>query len=111
MSSGPDCEYAPCTAPARVRDADGKLWCGRSHRYEGQRVGRNDPCPCDSGKKFKACCSTIPVHVRACRMCGCTEQRACVRTTPDGTWRCRWVAPDLCSACTSGRVTMIGGGA
>jgi uncharacterized protein YecA (UPF0149 family) len=20
------------------------------------RVGRNDPCPCDSGKKFKKCC-------------------------------------------------------
>jgi len=20
------------------------------------RVGRNDPCPCGSGKKFKACC-------------------------------------------------------
>jgi hypothetical protein len=22
----------------------------------GQRVGRNDPCPCGSGKKFKQCC-------------------------------------------------------
>ena len=21
-----------------------------------QRVGRNDPCPCGSGKKFKQCC-------------------------------------------------------
>jgi preprotein translocase subunit SecA len=21
-----------------------------------QKVGRNDPCPCGSGKKFKACC-------------------------------------------------------
>jgi len=21
-----------------------------------KRTGRNDPCPCDSGKKFKACC-------------------------------------------------------
>ena len=20
------------------------------------KVGRNDPCPCDSGKKFKKCC-------------------------------------------------------
>jgi preprotein translocase subunit SecA len=25
-------------------------------RNMGQRVGRNDPCPCGSGKKFKACC-------------------------------------------------------
>ena len=22
----------------------------------GQQVGRNDPCPCGSGKKFKKCC-------------------------------------------------------
>ncbi|MGD9648164.1 MAG: preprotein translocase subunit SecA [Pirellulales bacterium] len=25
-------------------------------RHRGQRVGRNDPCPCNSGKKFKNCC-------------------------------------------------------
>lgn len=25
-------------------------------RREGPRVGRNDPCPCGSGKKFKKCC-------------------------------------------------------
>ena len=24
--------------------------------HEGPRVGRNDPCPCGSGKKFKKCC-------------------------------------------------------
>ena len=23
--------------------------------YEDQRVGRNDPCPCGNGKKFKRC--------------------------------------------------------
>ncbi len=23
---------------------------------EGPKVGRNDPCPCHSGKKFKKCC-------------------------------------------------------
>ena len=23
--------------------------------YQGQKVGRNDPCPCGSGKKFKKC--------------------------------------------------------
>ena len=22
----------------------------------GPKVGRNDPCPCSSGKKYKACC-------------------------------------------------------
>jgi len=25
-------------------------------RIREERVGRNDPCPCGSGKKFKACC-------------------------------------------------------
>ncbi|NDV12906.1 YecA family protein [Crenobacter caeni] len=25
-------------------------------RREGDKVGRNDPCPCGSGKKYKACC-------------------------------------------------------
>ncbi len=25
-------------------------------RNSGQKVGRNDPCPCGSGKKFKKCC-------------------------------------------------------
>jgi preprotein translocase subunit SecA len=24
-------------------------------RHAGTRVGRNDPCPCGSGKKFKNC--------------------------------------------------------
>jgi uncharacterized protein len=26
------------------------------------KIGRNDPCPCGSGKKFKQCCSTITTH-------------------------------------------------
>src|SRR4051794_2351253 len=33
---------------------------GRSHPTSGgseaRRIGRNDPCPCGSGKKFKTCC-------------------------------------------------------
>ena len=28
-----------------------------------QRVRRNDPCPCGSGKKFKRCCLREPVPV------------------------------------------------
>ncbi|MHB9102388.1 MAG: SEC-C metal-binding domain-containing protein [Sulfuricella sp.] len=32
------------------------------HR-ELPNVGRNDPCPCGSGKKFKQCCGKAPtVH-------------------------------------------------
>jgi len=26
-----------------------------ANAFAGMRVGRNDPCPCGSGKKFKAC--------------------------------------------------------
>jgi hypothetical protein len=25
-------------------------------RLEGPKIGRNDPCPCGSGKKYKKCC-------------------------------------------------------
>lgn len=25
-------------------------------RHEGPRVGRNEPCPCGSGRKYKKCC-------------------------------------------------------
>ena len=25
-------------------------------RRSGAKVGRNDPCPCGSGKKYKKCC-------------------------------------------------------
>ena len=30
----------------------------KSHTFvrEGKKVGRNDPCPCGSGKKYKNCC-------------------------------------------------------
>ncbi len=26
------------------------------NRFQGKKVGRNDPCPCGSGKKYKKCC-------------------------------------------------------
>lgn len=26
-----------------------------------QKIGRNDPCPCGSGKKYKNCCINKPV--------------------------------------------------
>ncbi len=29
-------------------------------RREQPKVGRNDPCPCGSGRKFKACCGRTP---------------------------------------------------
>ncbi len=36
------------------RQAQGSLDNSATH-YKGQKVGRNDPCPCGSGKKFKKC--------------------------------------------------------
>ena len=27
-------------------------------RHHGRKVGRNAPCPCDSGRKFKKCCGS-----------------------------------------------------
>jgi preprotein translocase subunit SecA len=27
-----------------------------TYKRSGAKVGRNDPCPCGSGKKFKKCC-------------------------------------------------------
>jgi len=29
---------------------------GRTVRRESPKVGRNEPCPCGSGKKYKKCC-------------------------------------------------------
>ncbi len=50
---------------------DGKLYYagGVSLRPAGYRraeakVGRNDPCPCGSGKKYKKCCGAAPLERR-----------------------------------------------
>ena len=29
------------------------------HRRPGAKLGRNDPCPCGSGKKYKNCCQRL----------------------------------------------------
>ncbi|MEM7235201.1 MAG: YchJ family protein [Planctomycetota bacterium] len=36
---------------------DGKLVAEQPIEREAPKVGRNDPCPCGSGKKFKRCCA------------------------------------------------------
>jgi preprotein translocase subunit SecA len=38
---GPDCDHDHPPA--------------QPHRLEEPKTGRNDPCPCGSGKKFKKC--------------------------------------------------------
>ncbi len=39
-------------AAQRAGGADGNQ---ASQRRTGEKVGRNDPCPCGSGKKYKKC--------------------------------------------------------
>ncbi|MDR5868350.1 preprotein translocase subunit SecA [Halomonas koreensis] len=48
----PEAAAAGDEAPAPGSD-------GRPLRREGPKVGRNDPCPCGSGKKFKQCCGKL----------------------------------------------------
>jgi SEC-C motif-containing protein len=36
--------------------SDGKPLGPKPIRLAGPKVGRNDPCPCGSGKKYKKCC-------------------------------------------------------
>ena len=38
------------------RFIDGKIASDEPYRREMPKVGRNDPCPCGSGKKYKKCC-------------------------------------------------------
>jgi len=35
---------------------DGRMVTGGQVRRDTPKVGRNDPCPCGSGKKYKKCC-------------------------------------------------------
>jgi len=35
---------------------DNRGWQSGTYRREGPKTGRNDPCPCGSGKKYKKCC-------------------------------------------------------
>ena len=38
------------------RFIDGQVDTGEPWRREEPKIGRNDPCPCGSGKKYKKCC-------------------------------------------------------
>jgi preprotein translocase subunit SecA len=41
-------------APTQVRQQEGAV-AEKPFIREGKKVGRNDPCPCGSGKKYKQC--------------------------------------------------------
>ncbi|MFA6844214.1 MAG: preprotein translocase subunit SecA [Sphaerochaetaceae bacterium] len=42
--------------PNRTRQANGAEAQNVTIRRTGPKIGRNDPCPCGSGKKYKNCC-------------------------------------------------------
>jgi preprotein translocase subunit SecA len=44
--------------PINAGMADGKTKAARVtvRKTAAEKVGRNDPCPCGSGKKYKNCC-------------------------------------------------------
>jgi preprotein translocase subunit SecA len=45
-----------------VYSAPSKEGAAATTRRTGTRVGRNDPCPCGSGKKYKRCCALREVR-------------------------------------------------
>lgn len=44
---------ARVAGPAYLRAVEGK---GTPYRHASGKIGRNDPCPCGSGRKYKKCC-------------------------------------------------------
>jgi len=42
--------------PEDTADLETLLEGGAAPIRREQKVGRNDPCPCSSGRKFKKCC-------------------------------------------------------
>lgn len=45
-----------------IAEAGDETFTGATHRRIVPKVGRNDPCPCGSGKKFKHCCGKVVLH-------------------------------------------------
>jgi preprotein translocase subunit SecA len=50
-ASAPEDLFAPSSSPVSPASLVGD----DANTYDGVKVARNDPCPCGSGKKFKAC--------------------------------------------------------
>jgi preprotein translocase subunit SecA len=50
-------EFNPAAAPEELLapTATAQVAAEDHSTYMGMKVGRNDPCPCGSGKKFKSC--------------------------------------------------------
>jgi preprotein translocase subunit SecA len=46
----------PAASAPRAPEAEPQEKIGITLRKEAPKAGRNDPCPCGSGKKYKNCC-------------------------------------------------------
>ena len=51
--------------PAATAGGETESGKGVTIRRDGKKVGRNDPCPCGSGKKYKKCCLPKETQARA----------------------------------------------
>ena len=51
-------QEAPKQAPSPMAQVIGRQAGGKKRpvKVGGKKIGRNDPCPCGSGKKYKYCC-------------------------------------------------------
>ena len=58
FSSGADAPPKPFAGGAKPEAQGGNDGIVKTVRREGVKVGRNDPCPCGSGKKYKKCHGT-----------------------------------------------------
>jgi len=56
LEAPPAPSVASPTPPPREREMRAEAPPPAPVRREGKKVGRNDPCPCGSGKKYKKCC-------------------------------------------------------
>ena len=53
---GPDCDHDHDHGPDAGLDLDPNLLLDRQPVYRTEpKIGRNDPCPCGSGRKYKLC--------------------------------------------------------
>ena len=66
-------------------------------RREAPKVGRNDPCPCGSGRKFKHCHGAGPQPAVVALRCGCSSCPTCI-SKPSSSTPSRRPAPSCWSS-------------
>jgi preprotein translocase subunit SecA len=59
MSQVKDLQYQHADISADTAETEKPVATAVAPVRSGPKVGRNDPCPCGSGKKYKACCGAL----------------------------------------------------